>query len=218
MCVNPRLRRQLGLLGALSPSACIVGIDPDYDYDHIGGEFVGSESTDATDSSATVLEVPANFIACRGPGEFDPAQCSEYANKKDTLVIDLDSDVGMLVACGIFVLDDALLDKTVLDVELELHTSGGMSSASTTSGEIWAVEPFTPADFELSLPVKLGDSPLAPNPGPAVNSQPMRWELPIEIAVANTQLHLCVYPVSDDDVRFDSHQSNHPPVLRIEFE
>ena len=218
--------RRVALLGAVSLSACLFGINPDYDdvlesvLSESGNQGSETGATEAGEPMPGSLELPATFSACRGTGDYGPAQCSAGATMPDALVIDLESDdLGLdLVACLIFTLDDTFAGQSVTQATLEVYTTGGVEAASIASGEVWAVEPFTTAEFELELPAKLGVEPLAPDPGAALIHQPIQWELPTEIAIPNTQLYLCVYPLSDDDVQFFSREGQRSPVLLIEYE
>jgi hypothetical protein len=193
-----------------------------------GGEATESDSGPTDDSGDPdpigpgpgAMAMPANFSACRG-NDASPTECAMAAGDGllDAIVIDASSDSGdYLVACMIFTIDDMIADKTITEVILEMHTIDASNSSSDAAGEIWAVEPFTEADFSEALPLQIGVSPLAPNPGPAKIFKPVYWHLPIDVVTQNAQVYLCAYPLSADGAYFYSHAGLFPPVLYLDYE
>ncbi|PRP96450.1 hypothetical protein [Enhygromyxa salina] len=166
------------------------------------------------------LASPATFSACRGTTA-SPTECAMAAGEGmfEAIVIDQSSNSGdYLIACMIFHIDDTITDKTVTQVLLEMHTIDASYSSSDAAGEIWAVEPFTEASFAASLPLRVGVSPLAPNPGPGKIFKPVYWKLPNDLVAPNVPIYLCAYPLSGDGAYFYSHAGPFPPVLYLDYE
>jgi hypothetical protein len=197
------------------------GTTEDTGTEDTGTEDTGSETAgiDDTGPGANAIAISAYFAGCRGES-YTPAECALFAGggQLDAIVIDESSDAGhYLVACLAFALDDTLVDKVVTEVTLEMHTINQQWAGSNASGEIWAVDPFTPVNFAVALPAQVGDSPLAPNPGAGPISVPIYWVLPNDLVTPNSHIYLCAYPLSDDGIYFYSHVGMFPPTLYIDY-
>ncbi|KIG16040.1 hypothetical protein DB30_04912 [Enhygromyxa salina] len=221
---NPAFDEDQADLGTDAASSGDTGPQPGAD----SGDPDGSDSGPVDDTGSDdplgpppgAVAMSATFSACRG-GEASPTECAMAAGEGvfDAIVIDQASDSGdFLVACMTFEVAEGIADKTINAVLLELHTIDASNSSSDAAGEIWAVEPFTEADFAVGLPPRIGVSPLAPNPGPGKIFKPVYWHLPVDVVSGNAQVYLCAYPLSGDGAYFYSHAGPFPPVLYVDFE
>jgi hypothetical protein len=165
------------------------------------------------DPPATVIYA-ASLTDCIGPAYgdgTDPDACAT-ANNNDSLWIDSADSDGYLI----FDLDGTLNGKSVTSVTLRLTAANYGSVSSTSSGEIWEVDPFVRADLFNGAPAQVGL--LAADLGAVVNDQVLDFVLPVTSVAANSSLHLEINALIGDGTRYWSNGGTTPPELIIVYD
>lgn len=92
-----------------------------------------------------------------------------------------------------------------------------MKAASTQTGEIWRVQPFTEMSLHMSEPAKVGMTPIGADKGAVTQNQILNWSLPTSLVAANQGVFLGVLPINSDGVNYYNTVGAKPPVLTIQY-
>jgi hypothetical protein len=174
-------------------------------------------------STAGTIEYLASVTECAGfhttdMSLVDPVTCADHAGNAEMNIDTSDGTLMAFLASFVrFDLDGALAGKTIDAVKLRLVVTTSGSAASTHSGEIWQVAPFTEADLAMALPDKVGMAPISPDMGAVAINQAVTWQLPANIIAPDAPVFLEIFPVSGDGTYYWKKDGPLPPKLIIDY-
>lgn len=180
-----------------------------------------SAVADESSSSGTTGEPqPVELIytptvtACIALDNPDPDEC---ALQTDPGYFQCDGDepaLGGSVVRAYLHFDGLDLDGvTVQTVTLRMLAHPGDPGSS--SGAIWAVEPFTYAGLFGSVPAQVGPTPLADPPGLVPQELWVEWSLPPSAVEDATDVYLGLVTASNDGVDYNDETTAQPPELIV---
>ncbi|MCA9707361.1 MAG: hypothetical protein KDK70_16020 [Myxococcales bacterium] len=187
----------------------------------------GPEPTSSTDTAAdsssgepnVVLAYTAALTGCNDPINLDPDLCEMLAQPyPGAMTVDLDDRmIGPFHGYLRFDLDDALVPRAVVSVTLRLVATDDTSANGPSSGEVYAVEPFTYEDLFMLQPAPVGMA-LAPDQGAVDVGQVVEWPLPPDVlADGPTSLYLGVFPLDTNGIDYWGAEGPQPPELLVEL-
>ena len=165
-----------------------------------------------------VLNYPATVAACTEPLGLDPSYCAMVASPlPGAITIDQDDlMLGPFNGYLRFDLDGAVDPGAVLSVTLRMTTTGEMDADSTSSGEVWEVEPFELAALFVLQPATVGPL-LAPTQGMVESVDVIEWPLPPEVLTGGpSSVYFGVFPTVTNGVDYWGVGGMEPPVLIVE--
>ncbi len=165
-----------------------------------------------------VLNFPASVAACTEPVGLDPSYCAMVASAlPGAITIDQeDLMLGPFNGYLRFDLDDSIEPGAVVSITLRMTTTGEMSADSTSSGEVWEVEPFGLADLSILQPATVGPM-LAPTQGMVASVDVIEWPLPPELLAGDpSSVYFGLFPTVTNGVDYWGVGGMEPPVLIIE--
>jgi len=157
----------------------------------------------------------AQVAACTSPSSPSTSLCENDTGTNE-MSVDLEDDsMGIPFQSYVsFQLDGKLAGMTVTKVTLELHTTNNSKATSDQTGEVWQVKAFTLSSLDQAVPQT--QVILAPDGGTVKKNQPVTWDLPTSIAVANTTVYLGIVPISSSGVNYWNNDGSSPPKLIIQ--
>jgi len=167
---------------------------------------------------AETLVYPAAIAACLDPGAPDPDVCTQV-NGAEQLVIDtIDSVTGNPWYGYVrFDLDSAIANRTVTAVTLRVVATSAAKANGPSTGEVWAVQPFSLASLFTTAPAQVGGR-LAPSQGTVTQLQVIDWPLPLATVSASGSVYLGLFPTSDDGVNYWNQDGTTPPRLVVDVQ
>lgn len=168
-------------------------------------------------------EYPAEIAECVDPGAPDPAACRTQnmgsSNNLFQMVVDLEDTAAAhpWVAYLRFAVDDQIAGRTITAVALRVTVTNDAAADSNSTGEVFAVAPFSLADLTGSAPAKIGVR-LAPSQGAVVKLDVKDFPLPLDAVTADAPAHFGIFPVSAQGVNFWNSSGPNPPILIIDVE
>lgn len=152
---------------------------------------------------------------CVDPSLPDPDAC---ASDQPLGTMGVDSDVGMLVTRHSYLrfdLDEQLAGLRVTEVLLEITVSDHDDAESSSSGEIWQVEPFTRADLFVAAPAAVGPTALVGDNGAVAQLQTVVFALPVALVMPGAPVFLGVLPLETDGIDYWNLDGATPPRLVV---
>lgn len=179
--------------------------------------------TDDPAPASVRIEYPATIAECVDPGAPDPMACRTQNMGASAnlfqMVVDLQDTAAAhpWVAYVRFAVDDQLAGKTITKVLLRVTATDDDLAVSNSTGEVFAVEPFSLADLTGTAPAKTS-ARLAPSQGAVAKLDVKEFPLPLDSVTASEPAHFGIFPVSPQGGNFWNSSGPNPPVLVIDVE
>jgi hypothetical protein len=183
-----------------------------------GGGVGGAGGGGGAGGAAPVtIEYDAAVADCIFIGNEDPDLCASVT-AADHMTVDGDVSAVMLPAHSYlrFDLDGQLTGKTVTEVRLRLTAGSDPDSESSSTGELWEVEPFTRMDLFTAAPATV--SPLGGDQGAVMPLDVIEWVLSPNLVSANASVFFGLIPVITNGVDYWNADGLQPPKLVITVE
>ena len=178
----------------------------------------------APDAPATVrFAYPADVAECVDPAAPDPMVCrSENMGASANLfqmVVDLQDTATAhpWVAYVRFPVDNQIAGRTITAIALRVTATDDPAAASNSTGEVFAVAPFSLAELTGIAPAKTG-ARLVSSQGAVALLDVIEFPLPTDSVRAGESAHFGIFPVSTQGVDFWNSSGPNPPVLIIDVE
>lgn len=169
------------------------------------------------------FEYAAEVAECVDPAAPDPMACRTEnvgaSNNLFQLVVDLQDTATAhpWVAYVRFPVDNQLAGRTITAVALRVTATDDALAVSNSTGEVFAVAPFSLADLTGTAPAKTS-ARLAPSQGAVALLDVVEFPLPTDSVRAGEPAHFGIFPVSPQGVNYWNSSGPDPPVLIIDTE
>lgn len=177
----------------------------------------------ADSSTAARFEYPADVAECVDPGAPDPQACRTQNMGASAnlfqMVVDLQDTAAAhpWVAYVRFAIDDQIAGRTITAITLRVTATDDAAADSNSTGEVFAVAPFSLADLTGTAPAKTS-ARLAPSQGAVAKLDVIDFPLPLDAATAEQPAHFGIFPASAQGVNYWNSSGPKPPVLIIDTE
>ena len=116
-----------------------------------------------------------------------------------------------------FPVDNQLEGRVITAISLRVTVTDDAAADSNSTGEVFAVAPFSLGDLTGTAPAKIGER-LAPSQGAVVKLDMKDFPLPTTSVSAGTPAHFGIFPVSTQGVNFWNSSGPNPPILIIDVD
>lgn len=209
--------------GSSTVDGTTMGVDPTADgsTSTTGASTTGDGSSSDGGPSTQTVTYPATHAACvmldlMTP---EPGTCVSFTPPDgmttDLVISSMMPELGGSASLVHIPVGGEFAGRDIVEVRLRLHTLPMTDSPQT--GEVWAVESFTPMSIETVLPAQVGAAPLAPDMGASLGDVDVVWVLPNDAVTPNADAYLGIFPIDTDGVDFYSHLGPSPPVIEVEY-
>ncbi len=188
----------------------------------VSGPSSSTGSVGSSDSGgvAQVVVYTAVVSGCNDAVNLDPLMCEAIASPREgAMIVDgAAAGFGPYNSYVGFDLDASVAADQVVAVTLRLYVTDSADAESSSSGEVYAVEPFTHGDLFMVQPQTVGPL-LAPDQGGVTTGQAVDWPLPVSVVVdGGPSVYLGVLAIENDGIDYWSDAGAQPPQLLVELQ